>query len=118
MMRLGGIQKKYLFLRFPIAKNEVFGVALADAKYCQATLVIFTLEGSGVNKMSIDNEIGLEVENKDVNNYAEVVKRLLRDDELRAALGKNTDKRVKENLTMSVVQQQLSYIYSDLCLLR
>ena len=40
---------------FPsITRNEAFGIALAEAMYCGKPAVTFTIEGSGVNFVSLD----------------------------------------------------------------
>ena len=51
---------------FPsITKNEAFGVALAEAMYFGKPTVTFTIEGSGVNFVSLNGVTGIEVPNRD-----------------------------------------------------
>jgi glycosyltransferase involved in cell wall biosynthesis len=99
---------------FPsITKNEAFGVALAEAMYCEATPVTFTIEGSGVNWVSIKDETGLEVENRNVEAYAAAINELLRNDDKRKLLGENARKRVLENFTIDCIKEKLQLLYEN-----
>lgn len=83
---------------FPsITKNEAFGLALAEGMYYGKPAVTFTIPGSGVNYVSIKNETGLEVPNRDVKAYAEAIKKLASDKGLREQYGAAGKKRVEEN---------------------
>lgn len=73
-------------------KQEAFGIALAEAMYCGSVPVTFTIEGSGVNWVSVGGETGIEVPLGDVKAYAEAIDRLLTDRDLYmkyATAGKN-----------------------------
>ena len=63
-------------------KQEAFGIALAEAMYCGSVPVTFTLEGSGVNWVSVGGETGIEVPLGDVRAYAAAVDKLLSDKDL------------------------------------
>ena len=63
-------------------KQEAFGIALAEAMYCGSVPVTFTIEGSGVNWVSVGGETGIEVPLGDVKAYAEAIDRLLTDRDL------------------------------------
>lgn len=63
-------------------KQEAFGIALAEAMYCGSVPVTFTIEGSGVNWVSVGGETGIEVPLGDVKAYAEAIDRLLTDTDL------------------------------------
>lgn len=63
-------------------KQEAFGIALAEAMYCGSVPVTFTIEGSGVNWVSVGGETGIEVPLGDVKAYAEAIDRLLTDKDL------------------------------------
>lgn len=83
---------------FPsITKNEAFGLALAEGMYYEKPAVTFTIPGSGVNYVCINGENGIEVKNRQVDEFAEALKRLASDDELRKKYGKAGRKRVEEN---------------------
>ncbi len=103
---------------FPsVTKNEAFGLALAEAMYFGKPAVTFTIEGSGVNFVSLDGVTGTEVPNGDVMKYAEAINRLARDKELRALYGKNAKARVEENFLKSEfsikVKKLVSEIFGD-----
>ena len=63
-------------------KQEAFGIALAEAMYCGSVPVTFTIEGSGVNWVSVGGETGIEVPLGDVQAYAAAIDKLLNDKEL------------------------------------
>ena len=98
---------------FPsITKNEAFGVVLAEAMYCKATPVCFTIKGSGVNWVNINGKTGLEVENKNVKAFAQAIETLLSDDQLRLQLSENAHQRIKELFTMNTIEKQIKNIYT------
>ena len=81
---------------FPsITKNEAFGLALAEGMYYGKPAVTFTIPGSGVNYVNINGETGLEVENRNVKEYADALRKLADDEELRKRLGNAGKKRVE-----------------------
>ena len=68
---------------FPsITRNEAFGISLAEALYFGKPALTFTIKGSGVNYVNINNETGLEAPNEDVKSYADNINRLLHDEAL------------------------------------
>lgn len=86
---------------FPsITKNEAFGLSLAQAMFCKLPAVTFTIEGSGVNWVSINNETCIEVPNKDSLAYAKAIDKLIVDNELHAQLAENGYKRVMQYFTL------------------
>lgn len=94
--------KAYLFAMdiycFPsITKNEAFGLALAEGMYFEKPAVTFTITGSGVNYVCLNGKTGIEVENRNVEKYAEALMELASDNELRKKYGREGRKRVKEN---------------------
>lgn len=83
---------------FPsITKNEAFGLALAEGMYFEKPAVTFTITGSGVNYVCLNGKTGIEVENRNVEKYAEALMELASDNELRKKYGREGRKRVKEN---------------------
>ena len=73
---------------FPsVSRNEAFGVALAEGMYFGKPAVTFTIPGSGVNYVCIDGEDGIEVPNRDVEEYAAALRRLGGDPALRLRMG-------------------------------
>ena len=63
-------------------KQEAFGIALAEAMFCGSVPVTFTIEGSGVNWVSLKGETGEEVPLGDVKAYATAIDKLLSDKDL------------------------------------
>lgn len=100
---------------FPsITKNEAFGVALAEAMYSYTPTVTFNIPGSGVNWVSINNETGLEVPNKDTKSYAKAIDTLLSNDNLCKQFAENGHNRVKENFTIPQMIKLVEKYYNEL----
>ncbi len=95
-------------------KAEAFGVALAEGMYCRCVPVVFHLEGSGVNWVSVKDETGLEIPLGDVKAYAQAIDTLLADDALRERLAENSRQRVQTLFTDKVAAQKISDIYHRL----
>lgn len=101
---------------FPsVTKNEAFGLALAEAMYFGKPAVTFTIDGSGVNYVSIDGETGTEVPNSDVAKYAEAINELARNADLRAEYGKNAKARVTENFLKKTFAEKIKALIADVC---
>lgn len=82
---------------FPsITKNEAFGLALAEAMYCAKPSVTFTIEGSGVNYVSLNGITGIEVPDRDAKAYAEAIRKLADDPGRRHQYGMAAKKRVTD----------------------
>ena len=100
---------------FPsITKNEAFGVALAEAMYCGTPAVTFTIEGSGVNWVSINGETGIEVSNGDDVSYAKAIDTLLSNDELYEQYAIASEQRVKSMFTIPVMSHEMEKCYKEL----
>lgn len=118
--RISDLQLKYYLhaadvFAFPsITKNEAFGLALAEAMYCRCVPVTFTIEGSGVNWVSLDRITGLEVENSNSLEYAKAVDTLLVNNSLRVYYAENAHDRVVKNFTMEKVKWTIEKVYNDL----
>ena len=85
---------------FPsITKNEAFGISLAEAMYFSKPAITFTIPGSGVNYVSLNNVTGIECPNSDDVKFAEAIKLLGKNIDLRNKYGNNAQKRVLENFT-------------------
>ena len=83
-------------LAFPsITKNEAFGLSLAQGMYCKLPAVTFTIEGSGVNWVSLNDKTCLEVPNKNTKAYAEAIDKLVNDKKLHDKLAEAGYERVK-----------------------
>lgn len=93
---------------FPsITKNEAFGVVLAEAMYCSTPAITFTIEGSGVNWVSVNGETGIECENGDSLAFAKAIDKLLTDSSLRDKLGCNAKKRIEELFVINEVGSKI-----------
>lgn len=68
---------------FPsVTKNEAFGIALAEAMMMGKPSVTFTIEGSGVNFVSLKGETGEEAENGNAEAFAGAIEKIASDREL------------------------------------
>lgn len=100
---------------FPsITKNEAFGVALAEAMYYEKPAVTFTIEGSGVNYVSVNGKTGIEVENRNVEKFARVLEKLAIDSDLRTKLGRAAKKRVVENFLSTQYYENIRIVIDKL----
>lgn len=85
---------------FPsVTRNEGFGLAQAEAMYYEKPVVTFTIKGSGVNFVTLNEETGLECPNSDSDAYAKALERLADDVSLRHKLGAAGRQRVLDNFT-------------------
>lgn len=79
---------------FPsITKNEAFGLALAEAMSFGKPAITFTIEGSGVNYVSINNKTGIEVPNRDFKAFACAIDKLGSSEQLLQEYGTNAKLR-------------------------
>lgn len=100
---------------FPsITKNENFGLALAEAMYFGKPAVTFTIEGSGVNYVSVNGLTGIECPNRDSKAFAEALDRLASDDELRERLGNAARKHMLKNFSDKLFQENLLKLVREL----
>ena len=100
---------------FPsITKNEAFGIALAEGMYFEKPTVTFTIPGSGVNYVSIANKTGIECPNGDVEAYAEAMKKLAADADLRKKYGVNAKERVVDNFMFEKFLEKIRDLIAEL----
>ena len=100
---------------FPsISKNEAFGVALAEGMYYGKPVVTFTIPGSGVNYVSINGETGIEVPNRNVKKYADAIRKLADNAELREQYGRTGKRRVEENFLNDRYKENINRVISEL----
>ena len=93
---------------FPsITKNEAFGISLAEAMSFAKPSVTFTIEGSGVNYVSLNGVTGIEVKNGDVEAYAAAIRKLKEDEALREAYGKAAREREQELFTEAAFRRNV-----------
>lgn len=100
---------------FPsITRNEAFGVALAEAMYAGTVPVSFTIEGSGVNWVSINGETGIEVPNRDARAFATAIDHLLTHPEERRAMRQRGQERVATHFAKDIIFQEMRECYQSL----
>ena len=100
---------------FPsITKNEAFGISLAEALYCGAVPVTFTIKGSGVNWVNLDQITGLEVANKDEKSYAGAIDTLLSDIKLHQKMKDAARQRAMSQMATPVVCELMQAVYKSL----
>ena len=97
---------------FPsVTKNEAFGIALAEAMSFAKPSVTFTIEGSGVNYVSLNGVTGIEVKNGDVGAYAAAIRKLKEDKALREAYGKAAREREQELFTEAAFRRNVRALF-------
>jgi rhamnosyl/mannosyltransferase len=95
-------------------KAEAFGIALAEAMYCRCVPVVFHLEGSGVNWVSVADETGLEAPLGDLKAYARAIDTLLENDSLRQQYADAAHQRVVDMFTDEKAVMQMERVYQKL----
>lgn len=100
---------------FPsITRNEGFGLALAEGMYFGKPAVTFAIPGSGVNFVNLDGVTGIECPNRDSKSYADALKLLCSDDNLREQYGKAAQQRVMENFTVKKFEDNFVEIINQM----
>lgn len=98
---------------FPsITKNEAFGVALAEAMYCNTVPITFSIEGSGVNWVNQSGVSGLEVENSNSDQLAQAIDSLLADVDIRQQMAEQAHQRVCDNFLIKTIEKEVMRLYS------
>ena len=93
---------------FPsIAKNEGFGIALAEGMFFGKPAVTFHIPGSGVNYVNVKDVTGLEVPNGDSQAYAKAIKKLADNTTLRETMGLAAKRRVEELFMMKEFRKNI-----------
>lgn len=95
-------------------KNEAFGLALAEAMYFSNPAITFTIEGSGVNYVSVDKVTGIEVENKNSSLFAKGIRKICEDENLKLNYGKAAKQRVEELFTYKKFNDNIVEFYENL----
>lgn len=95
-------------------KAEAFGIALAEAMFCRCAPIVFHLEGSGVNWVSIKGQTGLEIPLGDIPSYANAIDLLIKDSKLRNQFADNSHQRVVDMFTDEKAVSRMKEVYSKI----
>jgi glycosyltransferase involved in cell wall biosynthesis len=97
---------------FPsFARNEAFGISLAEALYFGKPAVTFAIPGSGVNWVSLNDVSGLIVPNRDTKAYAEAITKLATDPELYNRLSAGAKERAHTYFTEAYFEKSMNEVY-------
>ena len=107
------LQAMDIFCFSSITKNEAFGLALAEAMYFGKPVVTFNILGSGVNYVSLNGVTGIEVENRNSKAFAEAMKTLADDKELRIKMGKSGKQRVQKMMLLSQFKENIREVIEE-----
>ena len=112
-------RRSYLYacdiVLFPsITRNEGFGLALAEGMYFGHPAVTFTIPGSGVNYVNLNGITGIECPNCDYRAYADALKKLSQNRELREKMGFAARQRVLEHFTSTSFKKNLLVLIQSL----
>lgn len=100
---------------FPsITRNEGFGLALAEGMYFAKPAVTYTIKGSGVNYVNLDGITGIECENRNVVAYADALRKLSENKELRELYGINAKQRILDNFTIEKFKLNLTKLINNI----
>ena len=95
-------------------KAEAFGIALAEAMYCHCVPVVFHLEGSGVNWVSLKGVTGEEVPLGDLHAYADAIDTLLSQPDKMKQYAEASHQRVNNMFTDEIAVSKIKDIYHQL----
>ena len=95
-------------------KAEAFGIALAEAMYCRCAPIVFHLEGSGVNWVSIKDKTGLEIPLGDIDGYAKAIDLLITNQTLRERLAETARQRITDMFTAQSAVNIIKSVYQQL----
>ncbi len=100
---------------FPsITKNEAFGLSLAEGMYFKHPAITFTIPGSGVNYVSLNQVTGIEVENSNAKAFAEAIQLLGQNEELRNKYGLAAQQRVKDHFTFEKFKNNVISFFEEI----
>lgn len=99
---------------FPsITKAEAFGIALAEAMFCESVPVTFTIEGSGVNWVSLKGKTGEQVALKDTSAFGEAIDKILSNKALKDKYATAARQRIMDYFTTEKAVEAVQKVYQD-----
>ncbi|MGJ5628354.1 tetratricopeptide repeat protein [Nostoc sp. CALU 1950] len=98
---------------FPSICHEAFGMPIAEAMI--AGLPVVATQGGAFPELVEHGKTGLIVERSDVNALADAIIHLLKDAELRTAMGQAARQRGIEQFTFDKLAVDLQHLYANLC---
>lgn len=93
---------------------EGFGLTLAEAMYCGAVPVTYTIDGSGVNWVSLKDVTGLEVDNQNYKEFASAIDYILANPDKAKKFSQNAHERVVNYFTIEKEVELLKSQYKKL----
>ena len=103
-----------IFLFPSITRNEAFGISLAEALWFGKPSVTFTVPGSGINWVSINNETGIEVNNGDSKEYARALNELSTNKELYERLSDGAYQRAHKTFSKEHFDELIKKYYNEI----
>lgn len=95
-------------ITFPsITRNEAFGISLAEGMSFGKPAVTFTIPGSGVNYVNLNEVTGLEAENQNSKAYAEAIMKINNDRDLYKQYAEAAEKRVEDLFTFERFKENI-----------
>ena len=82
--------------------------------YCRCAPIVFHLEGSGVNWVSIKDKTGLEIPLGDIDGYAKAIDLLITNQTLRERLAEAARQRVTDMFTAQSAVNIIKSVYQQL----
>ncbi len=83
--------------------------------YYEKPAVTFTIEGSGVNYVSLNGVTGIEAENGNVEQYAQAMVKLSEDADLCLKFGRAGKERVKTFFTQEIFRNKMRQVLAATC---
>lgn len=103
-----------IFAFSSVTKAEAFGIALAEAMYCESVPITFTIQGSGINWLSIANKTGEQVPLKDIPAFAAAIDKIISNPKLKTKYAKASKQRILDMFTTEKAVQAMLAAYHSL----
>ena len=103
-----------IFAFSSVTKAEAFGIALAEAMYCESVPITFTIQGSGVNWVSTANETGEQVPLKNISAFAAAIDKIISNPDLKKKYAKASKQRILNMFTTEKAVQAMLAAYHSL----